>query len=135
MIALGVKPDGNLVPPPKLARNAPGFDIFQPMEIHFFILLWQDFTDLPLGDTQESIDICMKVIKIHGFGTKENIWTTCLFPAMLRLCLAYYTLGETKMGQLWLEKLRAELSITATGDDRVFVEEHREGFEKFGIKL
>lgn len=87
------------------------------------------------GNTEKSIDTCMKILKIHKYGTKENVWTYCLFETMLQLCLAYYAAGQETMGQLWLEKLCAELSITATGDDRIFLEEYRKVLEKYGAKL
>ena len=41
-LALVVEPNRNLVPPPQLARDAPGFDVLKPMEIHLFVLFGQD---------------------------------------------------------------------------------------------
>ena len=35
-------PDGDLVTPPKLARDAPWLDVFQPVEIDLLVLLGQD---------------------------------------------------------------------------------------------
>ncbi|CAF1352315.1 unnamed protein product [Didymodactylos carnosus] len=82
------------------------------------------------GNTEKSIRTWKKILKIHEFGTKNAIWTVCLIPAIAELCLMYYMTAQTKLGQLLLEKLRAELTVTAAGDDRIFLVEHREVFER-----
>jgi hypothetical protein len=38
-LAVGPIPRRNLVTPPELARNAPGLDIFHPLEVGFFPVL------------------------------------------------------------------------------------------------
>ena len=87
------------------------------------------------GNLDKCIQTCMKILKIHGFGTQKSTWTMSLFPAMVQLSLMYYTTGNTQMGHLWLEKLRAELCITATGDERLLLEEYRGVFVEVGVKL
>lgn len=88
-----------------------------------------------IGNLDKSIQTCMKILKLHGYGTKKGTWTVCLFPAMTQLSLMYYSTRNTQMGHLWLEKLRAELSITATGDDRLFLQEYRVVFAQVDVKL
>ena len=58
--------------PPQLARNTPGFDVFQPMIICLFARLWNDFDRSVAHRVQGGADdfggIDKPLIGQHGFN-------------------------------------------------------------------
>ena len=56
MIAVGIIPNRDLMPPPQLARDAPRLDILQPVEIGLLARLWHDLGRARTHGLQRRLD-------------------------------------------------------------------------------
>ena len=90
------------------------------------------------NDMQNAIRCYKKLLEIHQFdlSTNAELLTPFLFKGILELFSAYYRTSQIDKGQQLLKRLRQSLTVTPTGDDRIFVEENRQIFAHlFGVYL
>lgn len=89
------------------------------------------------NDTQNAIKTYKKLLEIHEFdlSTNAELITPFLFKGVLELLSLYYRTSQMDKGRQLIKRSCKSLVVTPAGDDRIFVEEHREMFACFGVYL